>query len=126
MQAAELREFLEHWGGLSFLHTSLLLHEPRSPVEDRELSTDCLHNHWNQLQAWLAKSPLVARKIPISRPSSPCNRSWCSRWQKKNVARTTSSSPRPGCQCTSSSHARCATALTCCGAWPSCWIVGLR
>jgi hypothetical protein len=24
-QAAELREFLESWGGLAFLHTSLLL-----------------------------------------------------------------------------------------------------
>ena len=41
--AQELREFLEHWGGLSFLPPSLLLHKPRSPVEERELSTDCLH-----------------------------------------------------------------------------------
>ena len=26
------------------IHTSLLFHTPRSPVEDTELSTDCLHN----------------------------------------------------------------------------------
>src|SRR6266516_1216143 len=45
-QPLELREFLQRGGGLSFLHTSLLLQTPRSPVEDRELSTDCLHNHY--------------------------------------------------------------------------------
>src|SRR5215211_712990 len=37
MQSAELRELLQRWGGRSLLHTSLLLHEPRFPVDDTEL-----------------------------------------------------------------------------------------
>ena len=44
-QPLQLRELLQRGGGLSFLHTFLLLQTPRSPVEDRELSTDYLHNH---------------------------------------------------------------------------------
>ena len=31
-----------------------------------------------------------------------------------------------GCQCTSLRHALCAMVLTCCGAWRTFWIVGLR
>jgi hypothetical protein len=44
-QLPELRELLEYWGDTMLLHTSLLFHTPRSPVEDKELSTDCLHNY---------------------------------------------------------------------------------
>jgi hypothetical protein len=44
-QPAQLWEFLERWGGLSTRHPSLLLHEPRSPVDHTELRLDCLHNH---------------------------------------------------------------------------------
>jgi hypothetical protein len=44
-QAVELREFLESWGGLSFLHTSLLLSTSMYLVDHTELRWDCLHNH---------------------------------------------------------------------------------
>src|SRR2546426_8217542 len=45
-QLTELREFLACWGDIMLPHTSLLCHTPRSPVEDEELSTNCLHNHY--------------------------------------------------------------------------------
>src|SRR6266446_543233 len=63
VQPTELREFLECRGGIAFLHTSLLLHKPRSPVEDRELRADCLHNYYS---AKLKVSPLPLAISSIS------------------------------------------------------------
>ena len=50
-QLLELGKLLECWGDTMLLHTSLLFHMPRSPVEDRELSMDCLHNHQSAKKA---------------------------------------------------------------------------
>src|SRR5712691_5398893 len=62
-QPTELREFLECWDGRMLLHISLLFHKPRSPVEDTELSTDCLHNHHS---AKLNIPTFLLVKSPIS------------------------------------------------------------
>src|SRR5206468_9534097 len=72
VQPTELRKFLERWGGISFLHTSLLLHEPRSPVDNTELSEDCLHNHYYRKldgvdNQWLSTCGSVV--LPINSPA---------------------------------------------------------
>src|SRR6266852_5801041 len=75
-QLTELREFLECWGDIMLLHTSLLFHTPRSPVEDKELSTDCLHNHYCahfpavERAVWRVLSRMTGRFLTVFRLST--------------------------------------------------------
>src|SRR5215831_1952928 len=61
VQQTELGELLQCWSDTMLLHTSLLFHTPRSPVEDRELSMDCLHNHY---YAYFPATQSTMRRVP--------------------------------------------------------------